>query len=107
MAKKMDATLAFERLFSAVEAIEYLENAAQRNVNADGAVIAAAVGAKEDVDPRSIMGSGKIKINTTKYGRATVKMLEFAKHQSEWEQKQLAIETPAVKVHGPSDLVKA
>jgi len=95
MNHEMNAEKAVSILNQAVFAAVYLEEAAQKAVNRDGAVIADTVKAGEDVDGRMIFGSYKGKIKASK----TVKALEFSiklgQDHIQFEKRQAAIITTA------------
>lgn len=91
----MNATIALDIMKQAIVAADYLENKAQETVNANGFIIAEMVKAKEDVDGSEMFKSWKVKTNTTKFGKACVKMIQVAEAHQAWEAKQKAITTTA------------
>lgn len=96
MAKKWTVSAALETLKDASEAAAFLERKQQDLVNGNAVVIADMVEAKEDVDGAAFSVSWKVKANTTKFGKACVKMVQVAEAHLAYEQKIKAIPTEAI-----------
>lgn len=92
MAKKNWTTAsALEVLKDASEAAAFLERKQQDLVNGNAVTIAEMVADKEDVDGHAFSVSWKVKANTTKFGKACIKMVQVAEAHLAYEQKQKAI----------------
>ncbi len=99
MAKRnWTAALALECLKEAAGAAEYLQNSQQEIVNGNAVGIAEMVKANEDVDGAVFSTSWKIKANTTKFGKACIRMVAVAEAHAEIEAKQKSIPVDAVRV---------
>lgn len=92
MAKKnWTTTAALEVLKEASEAAAFLERKQQDLVNGNAVAIAEMVEAREDVDGAQFSVSWKVKANTTKFGKACIKMVQVAEAHLAYEQKQKAL----------------
>jgi hypothetical protein len=94
---EMTATKALEILKHAAVAASYLENVAQKTVNGNAVVIAEVVKSGDDVDGQTFSQSWKVKANTTKFGKACLKMITIAEAHQAWEAKQKAIPAEVIK----------
>lgn len=103
--KKMTVTDALAALKLASIAAEFLERRQQDIVNANAGIIVDMVEAKEDVDGATFSTSWKVKANTTKFGKACVKMVAVAEAHLAYEAKHKAIPTDVI--HVKKELVKA
>lgn len=93
MAKNKTWTVAeaLDVLKDASAAAEFLERKQQDIVNGNAESIADMVKSREDVDGHAFSLSWKVKANTTKFGKACIKMVQVAEAHLAYEQKQKAI----------------
>lgn len=89
--KKWTVAAALDTLKEASEAAAFLERKQQDLVNGNAVTIAEMVADKEDVDGHAFSISWKVKANTTKFGKACIKMVQVAEAHLAYEQKQKAI----------------
>lgn len=98
MAKKnWTVAQALDTLKEASEAAAFLERKQQDLVNGNAVTIAEMVESKEDVDGHAFSISWKVKANTTKFGKACIKMVQVAEAHLAYEQKQKAIPAGVIR----------